>query len=52
MVLGRLVPPGALLAASPKFQLNLYGGVPPAAIELKLMDSPTTGRVREYERLV
>src|SRR5438093_11211401 len=52
MVLGRLVPPGTLLAESPKFQLNVYGEVPPVAVELKLIDSPTTGRVGAYERLV
>jgi len=52
IVLGRLVPPGTLLAVSPKFQLNLYVGVPPVAVELKLMESPATGRVGAYERLV
>jgi len=52
MVLGRPVPPGTLLAESPKFQLNVYGEVPPVAVELKLIESPTTGRVGAYERLV
>ncbi len=52
IVLGRLVPPGTLLAISPKFQLNVYGGVPPVAVELKMIESPTTGRVGLYERLV
>src|SRR5436305_12171010 len=52
MVLGRPVPPGTLLAESPKFQLNLYGEVPPVAVEVKLIESPTTGRGGAYERLV
>src|SRR6266704_6720269 len=52
MVLGRLVPPGTLLAALPKFQLKVYGGVLPVTLELKLIESPTTGRVGAYERLV
>src|SRR5947199_10166577 len=52
MVLGRPVPPGTLLEESPKFQLNVYGEVPPVAVELKLIESPTTGRVGAYERLV
>ena len=52
IVLGRPVPPGTLVAVSPKFQLNLYVGVPPVAVELKLMESPATGRVGAYERLV
>ena len=43
IVLGRPVPPRTLLGDSPKFQLNVYGGIPPVAVELKLIESPTTG---------
>jgi hypothetical protein len=52
MMFGRLVPPGTLLAVSPKFQLNVYGGAPPVALALKLTESPTAGCVGLYERLV
>src|SRR2546428_13762003 len=52
IVLGRPVPPRTLLVDSPKFQLNVYGGIPPVAVELKLIESPTTGWVGAYERLV
>ena len=38
---GFVVPPETLAVPSPKFQLNVYGAVSPAAWAVKLTDVPT-----------